>query len=303
MTHRPVIACLLTLLAALPAAGETLDAGSFNESGGAVGRRSDGGVVLVGASEGAWVAYELTPPPWAVSFSLALDWWLVRPGDGCAVYIYDHAATGPDEIYGHPDLDHHWRLWQVSSHLGRFASSNPRFLLLDGGNPGGLRPRGPQGRLRVLVRVDGGVPLFTDELAVLEELEVVYSDRDELWRPTSPDWSDLYLAADAPALDYEKDLLAAEGRGRAPLEYRDSARGRLMAERAALVNALQNAVVALNEQVAIQLVPDELPGYRIIESRELDDGYWSVRVGIPLNGPGGLAEHLGYHRILPKSGG
>jgi hypothetical protein len=300
MKSTPVLGlAVIALAVAAPVNALEQAAVDYERTRGLVRETAGEELQLLGGPAGSWVVYSVTPPPWAVSFALAVDWWAVRPGDGLAVYVYDHSNSPAPAVTANPDLDEHWRLWQSSRDVTRFASSNPRYLLLDGPNPGGLIPRGADGALRVLLYADGGLPLATDEAVYLRELEWTFSKRDELWRPT-PEWSDLYLDADAAGFDFADDLLYAEGTGRAPVEYRGTARGRYLALRAAVVEALKLAVVRINEQVRLEVQLDELPGYRVVERAEVGDGWWRALVAVPLNGPGGLAEKLGYHRLLPR---
>jgi hypothetical protein len=266
--------------------------------GGLVTLDEEGCVWLTGGQTGSWAEYEARLPSWVESFAVDVEWWSPRPGDGIAVYLYDYGAKGLDAILGAPGgLDYHWRLWSVSTDRYGFNSSSPEFLLTRGGNPGGLRPVDDAWRVRLLIYADGGLPFVTDEAVRLERVRWNISERDELWAPDSPSWGALVVPADAPGFDFERDLLVASATGRPPAGEELTARGRLLAVRAATVQALALAVAYLGDVTTDTVKPDQLPGYRILESRQLDDGRWLVEIGIPLNGPGGLADFLGYIEI------
>ncbi|MCD4732918.1 hypothetical protein K8R78_01625 [bacterium] len=292
---------LLVLLLALPSfAGEGMPASHLDSSTGMV-RLDDSvfadGARLLGGVHGAGAVYELTVPVWARSVALAVDWWTPRPGDGIALYVYDHSADSTDEFLGLPGEDLHWRLWGSSTDSSGLAVGSPEFLLLSRENPGGITPIDSEGTLRVLLWAEGGLPFVTDELVYLEQLRWRFSERDELWRRT-PEWSSLSVPADATGFDFQRGLLIAGGSGRAG--QAGSARGRLLAARAATVQALNLAVVYINEVVQRGVDSGKLPGYRILSEEELPGGSVRVEVGIPLNGAGGLAEFLGFAEITSK---
>jgi len=288
------------LSAAVAASNLTVPADDLVRGGGLVSVEC-GGVRLTGGQTGSWAEYEVKLPFWVKSFAVDIEWWSPRPGDGIAVYLYDFGAKGSAGILGAPGgLDFHWRLWSVSTDRYGFSSSSPQFLLTRGGNPGGLRPVDDAWRVRLLVYADGGLPFVTDESVHLERIRWNISERDELWGPDSPSWSTLLVPGDASGFDFERDLLVASATGRPPVGEELSARGRLMAIRAATVQALALAVAYLGNVVADVVKPDQLPGYRILNREPLDDGRWLVEIGIPLNGPGGLADFLGYTEIRRK---
>jgi hypothetical protein len=294
---------LLVLLLTLPGiAGEGMPASHLDSSTGMV--RLDNavftdGVRLLGGVQGAGAVYELTVPVWARSVALAIDWWTPRPGNGIALYVYDHSATSADEFLGLPGGDLHWRLWGNSTDSNGLAVASPEFLLLSRDNPGGITPIDSEGSLRVLIWAEGGLPFVTDELVYLEQLRWRFSERDELWRRT-PEWSSLVIPADSTGFDFQRGLLIAEGIGRPSANQAGSARGRLLATRAATVQALNLAVVYINEVVQRSVDSGKLPGYRILIEEELPGGRIRVEIGIPLNGAGGLAEFLGFAEIISK---
>ncbi len=294
---------LLLLLLALPGiAGEGMPASRLDSSTGMV-RLDDAvfanGVRLLGGIHGAGAVYELTVPTWARSVALAVDWWTPRPGNGIALYVYDHSATSVDEFLGLPNGDFHWRLWGNSTDSPGLAIGSPEFLLLSGDNPGGITPIDSEGSLRVLIWAEGGLPFVTDELVYLEQLRWRFSERDELWRRT-PEWSSLVIPADSTGFDFAGGLLIADGIGRAGAGQVGSARGRLLATRAATVQALNLAVVYINEVVQRGVDSGKLPGYRVLRKEELPGGQVWVEIGIPLNGAGGLAEFLGFAEIIAE---
>jgi hypothetical protein len=287
----------LSLHVAVWAFNLTVPVEDMERSGGLVAAEV-GYVRLTGGVSGSWAEYEVTLPPWVRSFALDIEWWSPRPGNGIAVYLYDYDARGPDEILGAPaGLDYHWRLWSVSADRYGFSSSSPKFLLTRGDNPGGLRPTDDGGRIRFLVHVEGGLPFVTDELVCLERIRWNLSERDELWVPDSPGWSTMSVPAGSEGFDFERGLLTASATGRPPVGEELTARGRLMAIRAATVQALAMAVAYIGNVTPDSLKPDQLPGYRVLTRERLDDGRWLVEIGIPLNGPGGLADFLGYIEI------
>jgi hypothetical protein len=291
---------LFALGTAVAASNMTVPADGLVRNGGLVSVE-DGCVWLTGGQTGSWAEYDVQLPTWVKSFAVDIEWWSPRPGDGIAVYLYDCGAKGPDAILGAPGgLDYHWRLWSVSTDRYGFFSSSPEFLLTRGGNPGGLRPVDDAWRVRLLVYADGGLPFVTDESVRLERVRWNISERDELWAPDSPSWGALVVPADAQGFDFERDLLVASATGRPPVGEELTARGRLLAIRAATVQALALAVAYIGNYVPDAVKPDQLPGYRILNRERLGDGRWFVEVGIPLNGPGGLADFLGYIEIRRK---
>jgi len=294
---------MLVLMLAMPGfAGEGMPAAHLDSSTGMVQRDDSvfaGGVRLLGGVSGAGAIYELTAPVWARSVALSVDWWTPRPGDGIALYVYDHSATAHDEFLGLPGGDLHWRLWGSSTDSSGLAGGSPEFLLLSGDNPGGITLIDSEGTLRVMIWAEGGLPFVSDELVYLEQLRWRFSERDELWRLT-PEWSSLIIPADSIGFDFEQGLLITEGIGRAGAGQVGSTRGSLLATRAATVQALNLAVVYINTVVQRGVDSGKLPGYRILSAEEPTAGQIQVEIGIPLNGPGGLAEFLGFAEISSK---
>jgi hypothetical protein len=263
--------------AALHAAELTLDGKAFEP--GSKNTRAEGqsGLVAGMFSYGAAV-YEFSVPQGtdrfraAVQFTNLKDKWL-------KLYVYNYGSAVDNPQFQNKNLDTHWRLWQATNGTGTWVSANPVWVYANS-QDGRFDFTGPQGKVRLLLYADGGLPYLGDGRFLVQQVTL---DCDA---PTAEAAADIVpLIVTSQDAWVEGGFLLVKGQGKQivnPNRPGDENARKALAVRAATVVAYRNLAVALG-RIPRSGGTGQIPGTRVRETKDLGGGEVEVTIEVPLD--------------------
>lgn len=239
---------------------------SINGSAGKVA-----GMISYGAA-----IYEFSLPPGTKRFKASVQ-FVKQRGKELKIYVYNYGPFADNDAAGNKKLAPNWWLWQTAENDGVWSSTNPEWCYA--GAPGGKYDfLGPQGRLKILLYADGGVPLLGDGCYLIQKVAII---SDAAVAGANASATPVIITSENARVEGRFLLVSGLGVVNPKTTGDDEKTKRLMAIRAATVVAQRNLAVALG---VIQQNGGEaqIPGARVRETKNLGNGQYRVTIEVPL---------------------